>query len=65
MTGRTACTCLLLIDAGRNTESKGKWEERHVALLELAVTLFCTALLLEKQDLIAKAVVCYKEALWA
>ena len=29
------------------------------------MTLFCTALLRKKQDRINKAVVCYKEALWA
>ena len=42
---------------------KGGWEERHTALLELAATLFCTALLRKQQDRIAKAVVCYGEAL--
>ena len=56
---------MLLIEPGRNTEGKGGWEDCHAALLQLAVTLFCTALLREKQDRIAKAVVCYKEALWA
>ena len=57
-------TCLMLIDAGCDTEGKGGWEERHVALLELLVTLFPTALLREKQDRIAKAVACCEEALW-
>ena len=50
-------TCLLLIDVRRDKEGKGGWEERHAALLELAVALFCTGLLREKQDRIAKAVV--------
>ena len=54
--------CLLLIDAGRDKERKGGWEERHVTLLELAVTLFYTAVLREKQDRIAEAVCC-EEAL--
>jgi hypothetical protein len=61
-----ACwTCLLLIDAGRDKEGKGGWEERYAALLELAVTLFYTALLREKQDRIAEAVVCCEETLRA
>ena len=61
-----ACrTCLLLIDVGRDKEGKGGWEERHTALLELAVSLFCTALLREKQERITKAVVCCGEALRA
>ena len=41
-------TCLLLIDAGRDKEGKGGWEERHAALMELVVTLFYMALLREK-----------------
>ena len=61
---QTCRMCLLLIDAKRNMEGKGGWEERHVALLELLVTLFPTALLREKQDRIAKAVACCEEALW-
>ena len=44
-------------------EGKGGWEERHAALLELSVTLFYTALLRKKQDLIAEAVLCCEEAL--
>ena len=61
-------TCLLLINAERDKEGRGGWKERHAALLELVVTLsctalLCTALLCKKQDRIAKAVVCYEEAL--
>ena len=41
-------TCLLLIDARHNKGGKSGWEERHVALLVLAVTLFCTLLLREQ-----------------
>ena len=52
---------LLLIDARRDKEGQGGWKERHSALLELVVTLFCTALLSEKQDWIVVAyVVCKK-----
>jgi hypothetical protein len=58
-------TCLLLMDAGRDEEGKGGWEERYAALLELAVTLFHAALLREKQDRIAEAVVCCEETLRA
>ena len=56
-------TCLLLNDAGRDKEGKGGWKERHAALLELVVTLFCTALLSEKQDRIAVTYVLCKEIL--
>ena len=58
-------TCLLLIDNGHDKEGKDGWDERHTALLELAVRLFCTALLHEKQDRIPKAVVCCEEVLRA
>jgi hypothetical protein len=58
-------TWLLLIDTQRDKEGKGSWEERHTALLELAVALFYMALLHEKQDRIDEAVVCCKEALRA
>ena len=46
---------LLLIDARRDKEGQGGWKERHSALLELVVMLFCTALLSEKQDRIVDA----------
>ena len=58
-------TCLLLIDAGRDTEGKGGLEERHAALMELEVTLFYRVLLRKNQDRIAEAVVYCKEALRA
>ena len=52
---------LLLIDARRDKEGQGGWKERHSSLLELVVTLFCTALLSEKQDRIAVTYVLCKE----
>ena len=50
-------TCLLMIDAERDKEGKGGWEERHTALLVV------TALLRKKQDGITEAVVYFEEAL--
>ena len=55
--------CLLPIDDRGDMDGEGGLEERHVALLELGVTLFCTTILRENQDQSAKAVVCYEEAL--
>ena len=40
--------CLLLIDTKHGMEGKSDWKERNLALMELLVTLFHTALLREK-----------------